>query len=79
MDECAEVGEDFQPIYRTILYNQYKEWAKDNGVGQLKSPDFYERLASIEGITAKKINGKRCFSGIRLNTQDLHNGIDRNW
>ncbi|MET8332177.1 DNA primase family protein [Streptosporangium canum] len=70
LHECAEIGEGFPPINRTALYNQYKEWVKENGVGQLKSTEFYDRMVSIDGITAKKIGGTRYLAGFKLLPRD---------
>lgn len=47
------------------LYRDYRFWAERNGVGKLKSADFYTRLEGA-GFARTKSKGVRYFQGIRL-------------
>jgi phage/plasmid-associated DNA primase len=65
---------------RTDLYKVYSEWAKASGVGALGNRRFYERLASVPGVsrTDKMSSGKRYVSGLNLNTTSWNATSDRN-
>jgi putative DNA primase/helicase len=65
IDECAELSDDAPHTSRTALYNKYKDWAKDNGMGQLKSSEFYDRLTNA-GVTPATVKGVRGYKGVRL-------------
>ncbi|GHD04263.1 hypothetical protein GCM10010313_20340 [Streptomyces violarus] len=65
---------------RTDLYKVYSEWAKVSGVGALGNRRFYERLASVPGVsrTDKMSSGKRYVSGLNLNTTSWNATSDLN-
>jgi P4 family phage/plasmid primase-like protien len=69
VDEKAELGPDFGHVSRSALYSEYKKWASDNGVGQLRATEFYDRLQNA-GAAPATINGSRGFKGIRLLVPD---------
>lgn len=73
VDEWAEMVDDARFENRTVLYNSYKEWAKDGGYGQLRSNEFYDRLQAM-GVQPAKVRGVRGFKGIRLLTFEERNG-----
>lgn len=50
---------------RTELYIAYKSWANANGVGQLKAPEFYDRLQAA-GLRPAKRAGTRGYAGIAV-------------
>lgn len=67
LDEQADVSDDHPPVSRTKLYQNYKEWAKEGGYGQLRSNEFYDRLTAA-GLVPAKVKGERVFKGIKLNS-----------
>ena len=50
---------------RSELYKSYRTWATSNGVGALRSHEFYARLESA-GFPAGKSNGLRTHRGLRV-------------
>ncbi len=64
VDECAVLDPEAGHTSRSTLYRAYKEWASENGMGQLRSSEFYERLANAGAVPAT-VKGARGFKGIK--------------
>jgi putative DNA primase/helicase len=72
LDERAEVGPEQPLTPRTQMYADYKDWAKDSGVGQISANEFYNRLDSIgasdpeSGLRAYRNTSGRYYQCVKL-------------
>ena len=64
VEQCTMPAPD-QRTDQPALYASYSFWARQNGMGVLKSPEVSERLTSI-GYPLKKTRGKRTHVGITI-------------
>ena len=71
LDDRTERDENAQPVKRAFLYSDYKNWARSDGYGQLKSHEFYDRLRA-NGVELVKIRGIDLVKGIKLTNQALN-------
>ena len=62
-EECMDDPEG--RVEAASLYRDYRFWAERNGVGRLKSADFYARLAGA-GYRPVKVKGTRYHKGLAL-------------
>ena len=69
VDTCCEFGAEYQ-VAVADLYNSYKDFTTDNGMGQVSVKMFSNFLAKNYEVIRNRTSKSRFFKGIRLVTDD---------